>query len=219
MTFGKNYIKISQSADFFPFMKYDIEYLLRVTERYLEEGRKCFQNKCYIASFIMYGSVLESFLLAMCFIYHEEVRKTKEYIKIRKKSKRKRGSFLELKLSQLIEISEELKWLPLKNKVEDIGIVEDWVKFVQETRNLVHPARWLKPGGYHRELPKILRKMPYRKYKKYAEICEETIEGISLLLASRVGKDLAKKLKSKRIIGGSQTKSRALRPGSGQGIN
>jgi len=147
----------------------------------------------------MYGSALESLLLGMCFYCPEEVRKTKEYIKIKKESKRKRGLFLEFTLNQLIRIAEKLKWIPLKEKIEDIGVVEDWVRFVQETRNLVHPAKWFKPGGYHLNLVETLRKTPYKKYKKYAEICEDTIEGVSLLLTGGVEKDLAKKLEKHKV--------------------
>ena len=176
-------------------MKYDVDFLSKIGENYLEEARKCNQNKYYVSSFIMYGAALEGVLLAMCCCYPARVRTTKTYKKVKGRSRRKRAIFLNLSLSQLISIAKELNWLPFKEKIEDIGTFENWVRFVQETRNLVHPGRWLKPSIYFIELPKLMRKPPYRKYQDFAEICDETVSGICLLLANKVEEDLAKKIK------------------------
>ena len=178
-------------------MKYDVEHLMRISLQVLEEARKCSDKGCYVAAFVLYGFVLEAFLLAMCFCYPKEVRKTEKFQDIRKRAKRKRGLFLDLTLAQLIEISRELRWLPLEEQVENTGTVEDWVRFVQEARNLVHPGRWLKRGEYFPELPRILKQIPYKDYRKYVNICEETIECVGLLLENKLETELRKRLGAK----------------------
>ena len=178
-------------------MKYDVEHLMRISLQVLEEARKCSDKGCYVAAFVLYGFVLEAFLLTMCFCYPEEVRKTKKFHDLRKRLKRKRELFLDLSLAQLIEISRELRWLPLEEQVDNTGIVEDWVRFVQEARNLVHPGRWLKRSQYFPELPRILKGIPYKELRKYVNICEETIECVALLLEHKLKTELTKRLGAK----------------------
>jgi len=173
-------------------IKYDMEYLIKIKDLFLEEIEKCLQNGCYIAGLIMCGALLETCLLAICFCYPEKVRKTKIYKDIKKRFKEKRGLFFKLNLSQLIKIANELKWLPLKEEIDDLGTFEDFIRFVQEVRNLVHPARWMKPSSHHPEFPKILKETPYKDYKKYLKFCKEIVENTCLILGSVVAKDLEK---------------------------
>jgi len=178
----------------------DVEKLIDVIQMFHNEAKRCFYNECYIASLILYGSTLEALLLAMCFLYPERVRTTQVY---RNKNKgvqgkvgRKKRIFLEFTLNDLIKIAEELKWLPMHDKVENIGIFKDWVKWVQETRNLVHPARWLRPGGYFGNLHELVQSASKREFKKFVEIAEETVSVIIDFLRVKVEEDLAKKLNS-----------------------
>ncbi|MCU4137439.1 MAG: hypothetical protein MW689_001010 [Thermodesulfobacteria bacterium] len=46
---------------------YDIEYLSKLLEKLVKEVEECYRNKCYIASMILYGAILETLLLCMCF--------------------------------------------------------------------------------------------------------------------------------------------------------
>jgi len=174
---------------------YNFDVAMRVMENLRKEADLCFQNKCYIAALILYGSVLESSLLCMCFIYPERVRKTQVYKKKKNKSKRKRGIFLEFTLNDLINIAEELKWFPMQERIDDTGIFRDWVKWVQETRNLIHPARWLKPAPYFGNIHREMQKFSKSKYKRFVEISEETVSGIAVLLGRVVEHSLAQKLK------------------------
>jgi len=178
-------------------MKYDISYLFDITEKLFKEAEKCYKNKCYIASFVLYGAILEAFLLSLCFVYPEKVRKSKEYRKSRKKNRKRKGLFFEFNLSQLIKIAEELEWLPMNDMVEDIGIFKNWIKWVQETRNLIHPARWMKSDLYFGDLHKLMRNHTYKEYRRFVAISKETILTVRDLLLFTAEKDLLNKLNLK----------------------
>jgi len=186
---------------------YNIEYLSKLLEKLVKEVEECYRNKCYIASMILYGAILETLLLCMCFAYSEQVRKTKVYQKVKRKciknNIRKRGFILEFTLTDLLKVSEELKWLPMKEKIENIGVFKefrDWVMWVKETRNLVHPACWLKPDKYFGNIHKLMKTSRRKTIKKFVEISEETVGGIRELLLGKIMKDLKRKLKNKKIV-------------------
>ena len=101
---------------------------------------------------------------------------------------------LEFTLSDLLKIGEELKWLPMKEKIEDIGLFEDWVQCVKETRNLIHPTRWLKPDKYFGNIHKLMKNVKKSSLKKFVNISEETVDGIRILLLGKIERDLRKKL-------------------------
>ena len=176
---------------------YNIEYLFKITNRYREEAERCYKDNCYLLSFVAYGAALEGVLLAMCFCYPEKVRKTKNYQNYRKRIKRKRGLFLKLTLNDLLKIAEELDWVPFQEKVEDAGTARDWVYWVKQTRNLVHPAKWLKKDGYFVDLHKTIKieKGEWIKLKKLVDLSREAVEGVMMILNSKINKDLVKELK------------------------
>jgi hypothetical protein len=96
----------------------------------------------YLAASVMQMSVLEAALQAMCFLYPEHVKKTVVYQ--RKRFRGKRNKALEFSLYQLINIAEELSWLPPKRftwagKRTTIG---GFAHEVREVRNCVHPGVW-----------------------------------------------------------------------------
>lgn len=140
---------------------------------------------------------MEAVLLSMCFVYPEKVRRTKVYNDKKRKTKKKRGVFLEFTLEELIKIAEELKWLPMQEKVENIGIFKDWVKWVQKSRNFVHPARWLKPDPYFGNIHKEMQDFSESKFKRFVEISEKTISVIIDILRHKVELSLAKALDCK----------------------
>ena len=86
----------------------------------------------------------------------------------------------------------------MEEKIDDIGIFRDWVKWIQESRNLIHPARWLKPDPYFGNIHQEMQVFSKRKYKKFVEISEETISGITDLLGQIVECDLAQKLNTSK---------------------
>ena len=171
---------------------YNLEVMLKVVEKFLEEARNNFENKCYLSSLVFYGATLEAILLSMCFIYHRKVRKTQVYKRRRSQKKRakKRGIFLEFTLDELIKIAEELKWFPMDDKIDDSSIFEDWVKWVHMTRNLIHPSRWLKPDSYFGNLNKIITTASKRELRKFTQLSEEIISGILEILSAKVAGNL-----------------------------
>jgi len=176
---------------------YDIEYLLKITNRYREEAKKCFKNRCYLTSFIAWGAALEGVLLAMCFCYPERVRKTNVYRKYKNKTKKKKNLFLKLSLNDLLKIADELNWIPFQKEVEGGGMVKDWVYWVKQTRNLVHPAKWLKGDEYFDDLHKLIKikRGEWKKLKKLVELSEEAVDGVMMILQAKIDKDLMRKLK------------------------
>jgi len=179
-------------------MKYDIEYILKIYQRYHSEAHRCYKQKCYIGSFVLYGAALEALLLSFCFVYAEAVRKTSVYLNKKKRCKRKKGIFLEFTLKELLDIARELNWIPFDKKVENIGKVENWIQRVKETRNLVHPACWLKPDKYFGNIHRLMRDTCVKEYKKFVKISEETISGINYLLQGKIDKDLMKWCKKRK---------------------
>ncbi len=170
---------------------YNVEKMSNIMEKFFQEAQRCYENRCYIASLILYRATLEALLLSMCFVYPEKVRKTQIYknrkkIEKRKREQgrggRKRGIFLEFTLSELIKIAEELKWLPMKEQVEDLGEFKNWVKWLQMTRNLIHPALWLKPDPYFGNIDKIVEQASKKEYREFIKLSEETILGIKEIL-------------------------------------
>lgn len=171
---------------------YNLDLAMDVMDRFHKEARICSQHKCYIASLILYGAVLEAALLCMCFVRASEVRKTETYKRYkdskggRGRKRQKRGIFLEFTLSDLIKIAEELDWIPIEERVGDFGIVKDWVKWLQESRNLVHLTRWLKPDPYFGNLHKEMRDFSEEKYKRLAQLSEHTISCVRNILADKL---------------------------------
>ena len=101
---------------------------------------------------------------------------------------------LEFTLNDLLKIGEELKWLPMKEKIKDIGFFEDWVQWVKETRNLIHPACWLKSDKYFGNIHRLMKDVKKSSLKKFVNISKETVDGIRILLLSKIERDLRKKL-------------------------
>ena len=108
---------------------------------------------------------------------------------------RKRGFILEFTLTDLLKVGEELKWLPMEEEINNIGTFKDWIMWVKETRNLVHPARWLKPDKYFGNIHKLMKTSRRKTIKKFVEISEETADGVRELLLGKIMKDLSTKIK------------------------
>jgi len=98
---------------------------------------------------------------------------------------RKRGFILEFTLTDLLKVGEELKWLPMEEEINNIGTFKDWIMWVKETRNLVHPARWLKPDKYFGNIHKLMKTSRRKTIKKFVEISEETADGVRELLLGK----------------------------------
>ena len=102
-----------------------------------------------------------------------------------------------MSLGDLLKIADELKWIPFQEKIEDVGIVKDWVYWVKQTRNLVHPAKWLKQDKYFDDLHKLIKikRGEWKKLKKLVELSEEAVDGVMMILQAKINKDLMRRLK------------------------
>ena len=182
---------------------YNVEKILNIVEKFFQEAQKCYENKCYIASLILYGATLEALLLSMCFAYPEKVKKTGAYKKKEPRGggRREKEIFLEFTLGELIQVAEELEWLPMKERVEDLGKFKNWVKWLHMTRNLIHPALWLKPDSYFGNINKVMEQASKEEYKKFVKLSEEIILGIKEILLGKVMKDLSSQIKTEKTRG------------------
>lgn len=162
------------------------EILLKVYEKFEKEVEECYKNQCYLASMILYGAVLEAILLAMCFAYEDDVKSISE------------KEILNLNLSALIEIAEKLNWLPLKEKIGSIGEFEQWVNWIKATRNLVHPARWIKEEDENVKyfIEKVIKGIKKKEFEKFIRVSKETVEVIRKLFLNKIEKDIAKEIKN-----------------------
>ncbi len=183
-------------------MSYNIDLLLDVVSYLKKEADFCYRSERYFASLMLYGAVLEGLLLAMCFVYPAKVRNTEVYWKKKERLRRRgirKNIFLEFNVSDLLKIAEELRWLPIYWKIDDLGSFKNFVKFVHECRNLIHTARWLKPDPYFKTLHKEVRGFSKRKYKKFADLSREIVVGIISILGGVVNRCLLKDLKKHGI--------------------
>ena len=186
---------------------YDVNYISKVAISYLEEAKKCYDNDCYIASLIMYGAALEAILLSLCFCYQDQARRAIKQLSLQKiiknrlkRSGKKRGMLLELSFEDLIKIAEYLNWLPLKDRVDQDSLVEDYVRLVKEVRNLVHPARWLKPDPYFHEVHIFMKNSTREDIKKLCELLNEVVDVVRNLLVNKICENIQKQIKTPQSL-------------------
>jgi hypothetical protein len=117
------------------------ERLIETAGIYHREARKCLRARAYLSACIMQVSVLESALLAMCFLYPAQLRRTMIYQK--KKFRRRRSKALDFKLHELVKIANELGWFPPRvvtwgKRATLAGFAHE----IRKLRNFVHPGVW-----------------------------------------------------------------------------
>jgi hypothetical protein len=142
--------------------------LSKIAMFYHDEAERCARARRYFAACVLSGAALEGLLLSMCYVEDDRVRRTAVY---RQKSFRsKRNRFLEFKLSQLIAIATELKWIPSKEiklgrrKTTHAQLMHG----VRQTRNLIHPGAWAVEGG-----PKHVYKAEYESVYEVLDFTRE----------------------------------------------
>ncbi|GEM_PF-2012354 len=154
---------------------YDLDYTLKIMNKYCKEAEECYEKEFFVASFILYSAALEASLLALCFIHDRKVRKTSEYRETKKRSSRERGFFLDFNLKQLLSIAKKLGWLPMG---EIIGETKDWGEWVEGSRNLIHAARWLKAKAYFGNVEEMTNPDSKDKYKEFVDMSRRAISEI-----------------------------------------
>lgn len=105
------------------------------------EAARCRRARSYLPACIMQVSVLETALMAMCFLYPAQLRRTMVYKN--KRFRRKRSKALDFTLFELIRIADELGWFPPKliswgKRTTLAGFAHE----IRKLRNFVHPGVW-----------------------------------------------------------------------------
>jgi len=162
---------------------------------YHREAQKCARAKAFHAAAVMEVAALEAGLMAMCFLYPEEVKKTTVYAK--KHFRRKQNRALEFSLFQLINIADEIAWFPSK-RITWGGEKDTLAGFsheIRKMRNRVHPGEWA------RERP-----VPLKFTKKVYEIIYEVNEVAISWLLHRVEKSLLSVMERARKKGSKTAK-------------
>jgi hypothetical protein len=142
------------------------------------------RGKSYLGAAVMQVAAFEAGLQIMCYLYQAEVKKTTVYAKKRFRGKRNRA--LEFSLNQLINIADELGWLPAK-RVRWAGkrATLAWYSHeIREVRNCVHPAVWARD-----------RSDPITFTKGVYGVVLEVIEVANSWLLHRVEKDLLRAMR------------------------
>jgi len=157
--------------------------LIETAGIYHREARKCLRARAYLPACIMQVSVLEAALMAMCFLYPIQVRKTRTYQQ--KKFRRKRSKALDFNLHELVRIADELSWFP--PKVVSWGkraTLAGFAHEIRKLRNFVHPGVW---AAEHSDTTKFT--------KTTWEVVYEIYEVANSWLVHHVEANLAKRLK------------------------
>ena len=146
---------------------------------YRQEARKCVRSRAYLAATVMQVAAFEAGLQAMCFLYPKEVTETTVYGK--KRFRRHRDRALEFSLYELINIAEELGWLPSKRitwsgKRATLG---GFSHEIRKVRNFVHPGEWARERSY-----------PLKFTKGVYGVVHEVIDVANSWLLHRVEKGL-----------------------------
>jgi hypothetical protein len=132
--------------------------LLRLTGTYHREAYHCEEVSSFLAGCVMAGAALEAMLLAMLHLYGAELPEP-VVPKLRGKPK----PLLRWTLAEMVIAARHANWLPAgldlgaewKTRQAKIG---DYVEALRQTRNLVHPSRYLQDQSPSRVTKRYLRR-------------------------------------------------------------
>lgn len=128
------------------------EELFRIETLYCCEARKCKDAQAYTAGCVMLGAALEVNLMAMVTFCSNDVA---GWYKQRHPKAKSVKRLLDWNLGELLDVANELGWLPGNEPPGDAPDPRDWpigdhARVIQILRNLVHPGRYLKDFTGHR---------------------------------------------------------------------
>jgi hypothetical protein len=154
----------------------------RLYRLYWREAERCEKAKAYLAGCVMLGSALETLLLLMVNVYHEEAAATGQ-VPTKGKKVKKPKALLDWDLGELLRVAKAAKWLPAglelgaewNSRKAEVG---DHAEVVRMVRNLVHPGRYRKEH------------FRGRITKKYLEHQFEVVEACREWLADHNAKSL-----------------------------
>lgn len=115
--------------------------LIEIAGLYNREAARCRRARSYLPACIIQVSVLETALMAMCFLYPVQLRRTTVYKN--KRFRRKRSKALDFTHFELIRIADKLGRFPPKlmswgKRTTLAGFAHE----IRKLRNFVHPGVW-----------------------------------------------------------------------------
>jgi hypothetical protein len=128
---------------------YPVSRRQRLLNFYRLESRRCYRARAYLAASVLLAAALEAALIGMATLFPSKVRRTRTWRSVHQR----RRSILYWDLAELIRLANETGWLPAKfaddasaswAAVERDGTIGDFVHVVRETRNLIHPGKYLR---------------------------------------------------------------------------
>jgi hypothetical protein len=165
-----------------PISEEDFNFLLKLSERYDEEAINCKKNGQVLASCVMYAARMQATILAIALVHENEVIGSKTYQRMSEPDLRK------WQLSQLLDLSRELNWIPSSLPVGEIartsgvepdealkrGDVGYFADHVREVRDMIHPGRYVR----------LWSGMPITN--EFVESVEETVSVVNEILEAKL---------------------------------
>lgn len=176
----------------------EFDELLRLGRMYDREARRAGEGKAHLAGCVMAGAALEAILIAMVHLYSFEVPASAVA-----KSKGKAKKLLDWTFADLLKAARAASWLPAGLNLGDKwnrrrAEVGDYAEALRQTRNLVHPSRYVQDHS------------PSRVTKRYLSGSLETLEAAVSHLELKVHASLRKKMKEEAAPEGKPTFRRSL---------
>jgi hypothetical protein len=138
-----------------------------IRDFYIEEAERCYESKAFLAACIMLGAVLEASLLIMVESYPDKVNNSKRVPKYKNGKIKPTAKW---KLIELLNIADDLNWLPRTKEYEEIKCeIGDMGDVIRTIRNHIHPAHYLS------KYPLILTKDHYIAMYKILKIINELL--------------------------------------------
>ena len=163
--------------------KHKFDALIGLLNMYHGESEKCADASAFLGACVLLASTLEGGLLAMCYCYPEEVS---GWVAGLHRRERPRGAPDAWDLGTLISLARDMKWLPAESPhpPETIG---DWVEYLREIRNFVHPGKVLRDYG------------ALRVEEGHLRDCEAIFEEAADWLVNKLLKDIEKAVRDKGL--------------------
>lgn len=157
--------------------------LIKLGNMYRREASKCQDAKAYVAGCACTGAALEAMLMAVAHLYGEEIEAAGHAAKHKGEFK----PLLRWTLRDLLNTASAMDWLPRgltdnspwNSRKAKIG---DYVEALRQTRNLIHPARYLEDHS------------PHRVTRRYQEQYREVLDAAVQHLGTKVKESLVKAL-------------------------
>ena len=155
---------------------------------YDREARRAGEGKAHLAGCVMAGAALEAMLLAMVHLYGDELD-----ARAIAKAKGKPKQLLNWSFADLLKAARIANWLPAglelgakwSGRRARIG---DYAEALRQTRNLVHPSRYIQDHS------------PSRVTKRYLSSSLETLEAAISHLEAKVHDSLRKAMEAKQDL-------------------